>query len=224
MELKDIYQHFDNIGSVVFATIDNGYPETRIAHFFAYDKNGLYFRTMDTKPFYHQLKTNSKLSVCGLKTDTTEIKHDDAGLPIFEPGYSIRVTGDIKEISYDYIEKQSENNTDFLMGLKDIQKYPAIKVFAMYRGRGEIFDYDFEKQNRDHKLKREKFTFNSFSYPQRGLAINDNCINCSLCFKSCSFDAISKGQNNYEINQERCDMCGDCTIVCKFDAIEVHIE
>ena len=57
MTIKEIYNQFDKIGSVVFATIDEGYPETRIAHFFAYDDKGLYFRTMTTKPFYHQLKS-----------------------------------------------------------------------------------------------------------------------------------------------------------------------
>ena len=51
MNIKEIYNHFEKIGSVVFATIDNGLPETRIAHFFAEDEEGLYFRTMITSLF-----------------------------------------------------------------------------------------------------------------------------------------------------------------------------
>lgn len=96
-------------------------------------------------------------------------------------------------------------------------------MFVLNRARGEIFDYDFEKVNRDHKLQRIRFKINDFEYPNRGLVIKDNCVNCSLCFKACSFSAISKGKVHYEIDPLKCDMCGDCTISCNFDAIEVNI-
>jgi MinD superfamily P-loop ATPase len=91
-------------------------------------------------------------------------------------------------------------------------------------GRGEVFDYDFEKEKRDHKLERIRFTFNGYTYPNRGLSINDNCVNCGLCEKACSFNAISKGSTHYEINQLRCDACGDCTLACNFEAIDVAIK
>jgi len=223
MEIIDIYNLFSEIGSVVFATIDNDYPETRIAHFFAYDERGLYFRTMTTKPFYHQLVTNGKVSVCGMSSDT-EVYHDEQGMPLFSPGYTIRVTGDCEEVDTSYIAKKAESNSDFMMGYKDIKKYPALRAFVIKRGRGEIFDFDFEKENREHKLLRKSFVFNDFVYPQRGLIINDNCVNCGLCFKKCSFDAISKGVNHYIIDKSKCDMCGDCTLVCKFNAIDVNIK
>jgi ferredoxin len=48
MEIAEIYAKFDQIGCLTFATIDNGYPQTRIAHLFAHDHEGLYFRTMTT--------------------------------------------------------------------------------------------------------------------------------------------------------------------------------
>ena len=222
MTIKEIYNQFDKIGSVVFATIDEGYPETRIAHFFAYDDKGLYFRTMTTKPFYHQLKSTKKVSVCGLYGGT-DVLHDDEGLPVFNPGYTVRVTGDCNEVRTAYVKEKSLTDDNFLMGYKDIVKYPALRAFVIKSGRGEVFDYDFDKIHRDHKLIRTQFTFNEFTYPDRGLSINKSCVNCSLCFKACSFDAISKGKDHYEIDPNRCDMCGDCTLVCNFDAIDIKI-
>lgn len=223
MNIKEIYEHFDKIGSVTFATIDEGYPETRIAHFFAYDEYGLYFRTMTTKPFYHQLITNRKVSVCGLAAPT-EVAHDEEGMAVFEPGYSIRITGDCEEVDTDYIKMKGETDDGFLFGYRDIVKYPALRAFRINKGRGEIFDYDFEKVSRDHKLKRTRFTINDFLYPNRGISINDFCINCQKCFKACSFDAIYKGEDHYEIDPLRCDACGDCTLVCGFEAIDVAIK
>ncbi len=223
MKIKEIYKYFDKIGSCTFATIDDGYPETRIAHFFAYDEKGLYFRTMTTKPFYYQLVQNKKVSVCGLASPS-EVTHDQEGMAIFEPGYTVRITGDCEEVQTEYIKRQAEKDKGFLFGYKDMLKYPALRAFRITRGRGEVFDFDFEKQSRDHKLQRTRFTLGDFEYPIRGVFINDNCINCSQCYKACSFNAISKGETHYQIDQLRCDACGDCTLVCKFDAIDVRIK
>lgn len=65
--------------------------ESRIAHFFAYDDDGLYFRTMNTKPFYKQLREGKTVSVCGMYP-TTQVTHDENNLPFFEPGYTMRIT------------------------------------------------------------------------------------------------------------------------------------
>lgn len=221
MKAKKIYKKFDKIGSLVFATIDNDSPETRIAHFFAYDDLGLYFRTMSTKPFYHQLITNKKVSVCGMSSKPA-IEHDEQGMPVFDEGYSIRLTGDVEEVPFKYIKKASEEDKRFKLGYKDYKKYPAMKFFRISKGRGEIYDYDFERVHRDYKLERKRFTLNDYEYPiQRGVFITDKCVKCQKCVKKCSFNAIYKGKKHYEIDPTRCDACGDCTLVCKYDAIKV---
>lgn len=47
LSIKDVYEKFDEIGCCSFATLDgNGGVDSRIAHFFAYDDEGLYLRTM----------------------------------------------------------------------------------------------------------------------------------------------------------------------------------
>ena len=89
MDIAKIYEKFDPIGCLTFATIDGDFPQTRIAHLFAYDNEGLYFRTMITKAFYDQLKKTEKVSMCGMFPKTS-VSHDEEGMPYFEPGYTIR--------------------------------------------------------------------------------------------------------------------------------------
>ncbi|OON98065.1 MAG: hypothetical protein ATN36_01720 [Epulopiscium sp. Nele67-Bin005] len=60
MNIQQIYEAFDKIGCLTFATINDDYPETRIAHLRVYDEDGIYFMTMNTKPFYKQLTTTQK--------------------------------------------------------------------------------------------------------------------------------------------------------------------
>ena len=219
MNIKEMYDRFERIGSFTFATINGDYPETRIAHFVTYDDEGLYFMTMDTKPFYTQLIDTLKVSACGLSAPS--VTHDEDGMSLFEPGYSIRVTGDIREISFEELQQKAQKNDLFNPCIKDIEKYPAMVTFVLYRGTCEVFDYDFEKAHRDHKIERTRYNFGGFSHPFKGMLINDDCIRCNKCFKTCSFDAIIKTESGkYEINQTRCDVCGSCALVCPKQAID----
>lgn len=218
MNIKEIYEKFDAIGSLTFATIHEGYPETRIAHFFAYDDEGLYFRTMYPKPFYRQLKESERVSVCGLY-GSSHVAHGENGLPRFEPGYTMRVTGDIREISLEEIKEKSVNRDLFDLGVKDVEKYPAMRIFVFYRGRGEVFDYDFECEQRDHKLLRTNFSFNGFLDKVFSLEVKGNCIGCGRCLKGCSFKAVENRDGKYLIDRRRCDVCGDCIEVCPVGAI-----
>ncbi len=49
--------------------------------------------------------------------------------------------------------------------------------------------------------------------------ISDECISCGTCVDACNFDAISEGENKYEIDPEKCTDCGACAEVCPVDAI-----
>lgn len=223
MNIKEIYERFNEIGCVVFSTIDGEYPMTRIAHFYACDEEGLYFRTMKIKPFYNQLNKTKKVSVCGMSSNT-EVSHDDKGMPTFDAGYTIRVTGDVKEVSFNTLEEKAKKNKDFLVGVKDTIKYPNTASFCLYRGYGEVFDYDFEMISRDNKLIRIPFHFNGIKIPFRGLKINDNCIGCGACFSKCSFKAIEKDGEKFKIDPYKCDLCGDCYSVCNHKAIDTYME
>jgi ferredoxin len=223
MNIADIYEKFDQIGCLTFATIDTDYPQTRIAHLFAYDQEGLYFRTMVTKAFYQQLSKTKKVSICGMFPKTS-VSHDAQGMPYFEPGYTIRATGDIREIPFKTLQKKAAANQMFLLGVKDIEKYPAMTTFCLYRAWGEVFDFDFEMERRDHKLLRTKFSFGGQAIPFRGVRITEECIACGLCQEKCTFKAIFQHDDKFVIDQARCDVCGDCYTICPSQAVEIVIE
>lgn len=223
MNIEQIYDKFDKIGCLTFATInENNEPETRIAHLRAFDEQGIYFMTMFTKDFYRQMKANKKVSICGLNAKT-QVAHDENGMPVFENGYAIRMTGDVKEIPIDEIK--AKNNPKFDMCIKDYEQYKAMVIFCIKSASGDIFDYDFEKATRENKLDRIYFSFNGARIKYKGLSIdNKKCIGCGLCAKKCSFLAIDKTDNLYSINKNRCDECGDCLINCPVGAITKRVD
>ncbi len=218
MTIKEVYKKFNDIGCLTFATVDKeGNPQTRIAHLRAYDEEGLYFMTMHTKDFYKELKETSKVSICGLNANS-KVTHDKDGMPMFDKGYSIRLTGVVEEVTLDMIK--TKNNPDFDLCIKDQGKYNAMVIFCIKSYYGDIFDYDFEKEKRDHKLERVYFSHNQ-EEKYKGLIINqEKCIKCGLCQKKCSFDAITNIDNKYSIDKNRCDECGDCYINCPVKAIK----
>ena len=50
--------------------------------------------------------------------------------------------------------------------------------------------------------------------------INDECVSCGSCEPECPVNAISQGDNKYEIDAEKCTDCGDCAAVCPVDCID----
>jgi len=52
--------------------------------------------------------------------------------------------------------------------------------------------------------------------------INDKCIGCSLCVKSCAYEAITITDKLAEINIDKCVLCGACVQACPFDAIIIR--
>lgn len=223
MNIEDIYKKFDQIGCLTFATIDRGIPQTRIAHLFAYDHEGLYFRTMVTKPFYEQLNKTEKVSICGMFPKTS-VSHNEQGMPCFSPGYTIRATGNVKEISFEALKEKTAVNGMFMLGVKDIEKYPAMTTFCLYCAWGEVYDFDFEMEQRSHKLLRTGFCFGGMHIPFRGVRISDECISCGKCRERCSFKAIYLRDEHYIIDHTKCDVCGDCYTICPTGAVKIVID
>ena len=50
------------------------------------------------------------------------------------------------------------------------------------------------------------------------------CKNCYKCLKSCPVKAIKIEDNQAKIMEEKCILCGRCTLVCPQNAKEVHSE
>jgi len=92
-------------------------------------------------------------------------------------------------------------------------------AFVLYKFKGKVFDYDFEKQTRDYKVHRTRFTFGGMSQEKAGLTIDsEKCIAYGACEKVCTFSAIIPDPQ-YRINSTRCDECGACYITCPVNAI-----
>ncbi|MBW1872958.1 MAG: 4Fe-4S binding protein [Deltaproteobacteria bacterium] len=223
MEIANIYEKFDQIGSLTFATIDKDTPQTRIVVLFAHDHEGLYFRTMITKPFYEQLKTTEKVSICGMFPETA-VSHGEDGMPYHPPGYTIRATGDVTEISLETLKEKAAVNDMFMLGVKDIARYPAMTTFCLYRAWGEVYDFDFEMELRSHKLLRTEFSFGGKQIPFRGVRITEECTACGECQEGCSFKAIYRQDGQFIIDHTKCDVCGDCYVICPAGAIEIVID
>ncbi len=219
--IKEIYEKFDKIGCLSFTTVnEKNEPISRIAHLRGFDDEGIYFQTMFTKSFYKHMMDNGNLSLCGMYTKNTKIEHDDEGLPVFEAGYTMRLTGKVKEVSIEEIK--AKNNPIFDVCIKDVIKYPAMVTICITSGNGEIYDYDFELATRENKIERIYFAYNGDKINYAGLKIDkDVCIGCGVCYKKCSFKAIKKDDDKYTIDKYRCDECGDCYLNCPVKAINL---
>ena len=218
LTIPEVYDLFDQIGCCSFATLDGrGGVDSRIAHFFACDEEGLYLRTMDVKPFYRQLVEGGKLSVCGEKT-AAPCSWDDDNMPHFQPGFMVRVSGDVRLLTREEVTEKAAANPQFNVTIYDINKYPETRVLVLHSAWGELYDYDFNMVHRDHKILRERFAWGGATFETPGLSITDACIECGACADACTHKAIVPG-SPYAILGERCDECGNCYHVCPAGAV-----
>jgi len=49
--------------------------------------------------------------------------------------------------------------------------------------------------------------------------ISDECISCGACASTCPHEAISEGDEKYNIDPSKCVDCGDCVDACPVSAI-----
>ena len=220
MKLAEIGSAIDKVGSLTITTLDNGTMYSRIISICGCDMDGIYFLTMNVKPFYRQLKSNPHISMCGIFPSGRKEGKNKDGQPYWPPGFFIRIAGETREISGVEVEEKAVAGSEIHQyAMEDIERYPAMKLFCLYRGKGELFDYDFEKENRDHKLLRKRFAFGGAQVNDAGVLIDpDKCVSCGECYEVCTFNAIEQG-DVHRVLGERCDECGSCMMVCPEEAI-----
>lgn len=221
MTIKEIYEAADKIGLLTFSTIYNGEVHSRIAHFNGYDDEGIYLRTMGNKGYGRQLRDGGKVTVCG-HFGGGILNHDNVGAePVFAPGYSFRLIGEVRFVTAEQIVERAKTNKMLEVAARDITAYPAMANgnFVIHKAKGEIFDYDFAKVERDHKLLRTRFAYGGATYNPAGVIITDECVGCGTCKSICSFDAIEIVDGRYRVMPERCDDCGSCLLRCPIGAI-----
>jgi ferredoxin len=222
MTLTEIYEAIAKIGSLTITTLDGDIMHSRIISICGGDDEGIYFLTMDVKPFYRQLKKNPQVALCGIYPSSRKTGKNAVGQPTFEPGFTLRITGEAREIPEDEVKEKADSGSKVhKYFLEDAARYPAIRFFCIFKGKGEIFNFDFEMEKRDHKLLRTRFAFGGETFNEAGARINpDECTACGECFDACTFKAIIPGEP-YSVDGSRCDECGSCFQVCPQDAVKV---
>ncbi len=220
MNVMEIAAAIEKIGCMSIATEENGRLHSRIVSIMGADEDGIYFLTMSVKPFYRQLKNNPQLSLCGIFPHGRKDGKNTAGQPYFAPGYTLRISGEAHEVNPETINKKARKGSEiFSYFIEDQERYPDLRLFCINKGQGEIYDYDFEMELREHKLLRKPFAFGGAEINHLGARIDAKlCIACGECFKACTFKAIVQGEPHV-VDVNRCDMCGSCHLVCPQDAI-----
>jgi len=167
------------------------------------------------------LRDNAQLSMCGIYPSGRKEGKNKDGQPYWPPGFFLRITGEAREVSDDEVKKKAAADSKVhRYALEEAARYPAMRLFCIFKGKGELFDYDFEMELRDHKLLRKRFVFGGETVNEAGTRIDpDRCIACGECYEACTFSAIVEGEP-YKVNSERCDECGSCINVCPAEAIE----
>lgn len=221
MNIQEIYELAEKVGTLTFSTIHNSEVHSRIAHFNGYDNEGIYFRTMANKPYGRQLKNTLKVTVCGNYGGEILNKEDIGAIPDFATGYSFRLIGDIRQVSAEEIAIKAKTNKYLEVAARDIEMYPQMAEgnFVIYKAKGEIFNYDFSKKLSPYKLNRQRFAFGGASYNEAGARISDECIGCGHCESVCSFLAIERDGDKFKVNPSHCDDCGSCILECPVGAI-----
>lgn len=217
-KIKEVYEYADKIGVLIFSTIYNGEVHSRAAHLNGYDEDGIYFRTMDSKPYWQQLMDTKKVTICGIN-DNRVLGHLPDGTPIFPHSYTIRIIGEIEQVSPEIIIEKAKTNEMLKTASNDIGKYPTMVKgnFVITRAKYDIFELD---ENREPVLLRTRNSFGGMKFNVVGPTITDECIGCGKCLDSCKFKAIIIGEDKYIVDSRYCDDCGMCIYTCPINAIE----
>lgn len=221
MNPKELDSALAKVGSLSITTFDGTTMYSRIISICGCDDDGIYFLTMDVKPFYRQLKSNPQLSLCGIYPSGRKEGKNKDGQPYWPPGFTLRFTGEAREVDAKEIDEKAAAGSELhRYTQEEAARYPSMKLFCIFKGKGEIFDYDFELENRDHKVLRTRFAFGGETVAQAGARIDaDKCVACGECYEVCTFSAIVEGEP-YQVNGERCDECGSCIQACPVEAID----
>lgn len=84
--------------------------------------------------------------MCGIYPSGRKEGKNKDRQPYWPPGFFLRITGEAREVTDAEIkEKAAAGSEVHQYAQEDAARYPAMKLFCMFKGKGEIFDYDCER-------------------------------------------------------------------------------
>lgn len=118
----------DEIHTVVLATMgDDGYPRTCAVDMMLADRHGVYFLTARGKSLYSRLKATGRVSLTGIRGDTTMTS------------VAVTLTGDVEEVP-ERLGELLEANPYMYRIYPTEESRRALTAFHIVRGEGEFFD------------------------------------------------------------------------------------
>lgn len=124
MVLQDYMKLLENIGAVVFATVDSdGKPHTRFANIGVANENGIFFMTKPGNEFYTQLKGNENVSISGMSNDENGIQ-------------AITIEGKVREVDQSYLEDILKDNPYVKDVYPDEEDRKSVVPLQVYEGSG----------------------------------------------------------------------------------------
>lgn len=216
MNNLEIFDYLAKCARLTYSTVYKGEVYSRIAGILTADEDGIYFFTLRHKPYARQLLATEQVTICGYH-EPPALPHPDYQM---RPGFTIRVMGKVRVVSPEEVAAKAPANAGFQKLLDyDYPRYPDTVCFCLYEGKGEIFDYDFNCEKRNHKLERTRFAIGDGIFNPSGFILDGSkCIGCGSCATVCHYDCFIAGKP-YQLIAERCDECGNCFNICPVGAI-----
>ena len=216
MNNQEIFRYLEQCGRLTYSTYYEGEVHSRIAGILTADDDGIYFFALRHKPYARQVLASGQITICGYHEPPAP-PHPEYKL---RPGFTVRVMGQVREVSPDEVAAKAPNNAAFQKLLDyDYPRYPDTICFCLYKGKGEIFDYDFNCEQRDHKLERTRFAIGGGTFNPSGFILDGSkCVGCGQCAAVCHYDCFVPGEP-YTLLGNRCDECGNCFHACPNGAI-----
>ena len=191
----------DEIYTVVLATMgDDGYPHTCAVDIMLADRRGVYFLTARGKSLYSRLKATGRVSLTGVRGDTTMTS------------VAVTLTGDVEEVP-ERLGELLEANPYMYRIYPTEESRRALTAFRIVRGEGEFFDLSARP------IVRDCFSYGGFGTGETGYRITDAYDGCGACLKSCPQSCIDTSTVPYMIVQGNCLRCGNCMESCPRGAV-----
>lgn len=90
--------------------------------------------------------------------------------------------------------------------------------------RAVLADADVDAANLELILSPDVYEEHEFMGGKIALINPEKCENCGLCEQVCRFDAITAHQGKYQVDPIACDGCGACVHQCPTNAIRMEMQ